>query len=48
LPRADLLSAFRTEIREVASATNPLGVRGGGEGGITPGLVAVVNAIGDL
>jgi CO/xanthine dehydrogenase Mo-binding subunit len=27
--------------------TNPLGMRGGSEGGITPGLAAVTNAIVD-
>ncbi len=47
LPRADLLPAFRTEISEVPSTTNPLGMRGGSEGGITPGLAAVTNAIVD-
>jgi carbon-monoxide dehydrogenase large subunit len=34
LPRADLLPRFDTEISEVPSATNPLGMRGGSEGGI--------------
>ena len=29
------------------STTNPLGMRGGSEGGITPGLAAVANAIVD-
>ena len=29
------------------STTNPLGLRGGGEGGTTPALGAVVNAIVD-
>jgi carbon-monoxide dehydrogenase large subunit len=46
-PRADLLPAFDTEISEVPSTTNPLGMRGGSEGGITPGLAAVANAIVD-
>jgi len=41
MPRADLLPAFDTEISEVPSTTNPLGMRGGSEGGITPGLAAV-------
>jgi len=31
----------------VPSTTNPLGLRGGGEGGTTPALAAVVNAIVD-
>ncbi|HJU18239.1 MAG TPA: xanthine dehydrogenase family protein molybdopterin-binding subunit [Stellaceae bacterium] len=47
MPRADQLPAFRTEISEVPSTTNPLGMRGGSEGGITPGLAAVANAIVD-
>jgi carbon-monoxide dehydrogenase large subunit len=46
-PRADGLPLFRTEISEVPSTTNPLGMRGGSEGGITPGLGAVANAIVD-
>ncbi|HKS89819.1 MAG TPA: xanthine dehydrogenase family protein molybdopterin-binding subunit [Stellaceae bacterium] len=47
LPRADGLPLFNTEISEVPSTTNPLGMRGGSEGGITPGLAAVANAIVD-
>ena len=47
MPRADGLPLFRTEISEVPSTTNPLGMRGGSEGGITPGLGAVANAIVD-
>jgi carbon-monoxide dehydrogenase large subunit len=47
MPRADMLPAFTTEISEVESTSNPLGLRGGGEGGTTPALGAVVNAIVD-
>ena len=47
MPRADGLLLFLTEISEVPSTTNPLGMRGGSEGGITPGLAAVTNAIVD-
>jgi carbon-monoxide dehydrogenase large subunit len=47
MPRADGLPLFRTEISEVPSTTNPLGMRGGSEGGITPGLAAVANAVVD-
>jgi carbon-monoxide dehydrogenase large subunit len=47
LPRADALPAFTTEISEVPSTSNPLGLRGGGEGGTTPALGALVNAIVD-
>ena len=47
MPRADQLPMFRTEISEVPSTTHPLGMRGGGEGGTTPALGAVANAIAD-
>ncbi len=47
LPRADIFPPFSTEISEVPSTTNPLGLRGGGEGGTTPALGALVNAIVD-
>ena len=47
IPRADTLPSFVTEISEVPSTSNPLGLRGGGEGGTTPALGAVVNAIVD-
>ena len=47
MPRADGLPFFQTEISEVPSTTNPLGMRGGSEGGITPGLAVVANAIVD-
>jgi carbon-monoxide dehydrogenase large subunit len=47
LPRADALPAFATEISEVPSTSNPLGLRGGGEGGTTPALASVVNAVVD-
>jgi carbon-monoxide dehydrogenase large subunit len=47
LPRADALPSFAGEISEVPSTSNPLGLRGGGEGGTTPALGALVNAIVD-
>jgi carbon-monoxide dehydrogenase large subunit len=47
MPRADMLPSFTTEISEVESSSNPLGLRGGGEGGTTPALGATVNAIVD-
>jgi carbon-monoxide dehydrogenase large subunit len=47
MPRADILPSFKTELMEVPSPTNPLGVRAGGEGGTTPALAAVINAIVD-
>jgi aerobic carbon-monoxide dehydrogenase large subunit len=47
MPRADLLPSFTTEISEVLTPTNRLGVRGAGEGGTTGALGAVVNAAVD-
>jgi carbon-monoxide dehydrogenase large subunit len=47
IPRAHDLIAFATEISEVPSPTNPLGVRAGGEGGTTPALAVIVNAVVD-
>jgi carbon-monoxide dehydrogenase large subunit len=47
LPRADHFPPFHCEISEVPSTTNPLGLRGGGEGGTTPALAAVINAVVD-
>src|SRR5438034_1185059 len=47
LPRADTLPMFTTEISEVPSTSNPLGLRGGGEGGTTPALAATINAVVD-
>jgi carbon-monoxide dehydrogenase large subunit len=47
MPRAADLPFFTTAISEVPSTTHPLGFRGGGEGGITPALGVIVNAIVD-
>ena len=47
MPRADTLPSLVTAISEVPSPTNRLGIRGGGEGGTTPALAVVVNAIVD-
>ena len=47
LPRADTLPSFATEIVEVLSPTNPFGIKAGGEGGTTPALAVVVNALVD-
>ena len=47
MPRADTLPALATELSEVPSPTNRLGVRSGGEGGTTPALAVVINAIVD-
>ena len=45
LPRADALPSFVTELNEVLSPTNPLGIKAGGEGGTTPAPAVVINAI---
>jgi carbon-monoxide dehydrogenase large subunit len=47
LPRADTLPPFATEIAEVLSPTNPLGIKAGGEGGTTAAPAAVISAIVD-
>lgn len=47
MPRADDFPFFSTEISEVPSTTNPLGIRAGGEGGTTPALAVLINAIVD-
>ena len=47
MPRFDNLPSFRTEIAEVLSPTNPLGIKAGGEGGTTPALSVMVNAVVD-
>jgi aerobic carbon-monoxide dehydrogenase large subunit len=47
MPRADTFPQIKTALSEVPSPTNPLGVRSGGEGGTTPALGAVINAIAD-
>jgi aerobic carbon-monoxide dehydrogenase large subunit len=47
MPRAHLLPSFRTEIVEVLSPTNPLGIKAGGEGGTTAAPAVIVSAIVD-
>ena len=47
MPRADQFPSFKTELNEVPSPTNPLGVKAGGEGGTTPALGVIVNAVVD-
>jgi carbon-monoxide dehydrogenase large subunit len=47
VPRAGDLPRLATALSEVPSPTNRLGVRSGGEGGTTPALAAVINAIVD-
>ena len=47
MPHADTLPSFTTEIAEVLSPTNPLGIKAGGEGGTTAAPAVVVSAITD-
>ncbi|HUI96906.1 MAG TPA: xanthine dehydrogenase family protein molybdopterin-binding subunit [Xanthobacteraceae bacterium] len=47
MPRAAMLPFFTTAISEVPSTTHPLGMRPAGEGGTTPALAVIVNAIVD-
>jgi carbon-monoxide dehydrogenase large subunit len=47
MPRADMLPFFNSEISEVPSTTHPLGIRPAGEGGTTPALAVIINAIVD-
>jgi len=45
MPRADMMPNFATELNEVPSPTNPLGIKAGGEGGTTPSLGVYINAV---
>jgi aerobic carbon-monoxide dehydrogenase large subunit len=47
MPRADDLPFFDAEVTEVACTTHPHGIRPAGEGGITPALAVVMNAVVD-
>jgi aerobic carbon-monoxide dehydrogenase large subunit len=47
MPRADMVPFFDTELSEVPSPTHPLGIRPAGEGGTTPALGVVINALVD-
>jgi carbon-monoxide dehydrogenase large subunit len=47
MPRADLFPFFDTGISEVPMPSHPLGIRPAGEGGTTPALAVVVNAVVD-
>jgi carbon-monoxide dehydrogenase large subunit len=47
MPRADGFPLFKTEIVEIPSPTHPLGMRPAGEGGTTPSLGVMINAIVD-
>jgi carbon-monoxide dehydrogenase large subunit len=47
MPRASGLLSYTTELSEVPCPTHPLGIRPAGEGGTTPALGVVMNAIAD-
>jgi carbon-monoxide dehydrogenase large subunit len=47
MPRADRMPAYDTIISETPAASNPLGIRAGGEGGTTPALAVLANAVID-
>jgi carbon-monoxide dehydrogenase large subunit len=47
MPRADDFPSFVTALSEVPAINHPLGFRGGGEGGITPALGVIINAVVD-
>jgi carbon-monoxide dehydrogenase large subunit len=47
MPHADDFPSFVTALSEVPSTNHPLGFRGGGEGGITPALGVIINAVVD-
>jgi len=47
MPRADMFPSFDAELSEVPSTTHPLGIRPAGEGGTTPALGVMINAIVD-
>ena len=47
MPRADQFPSFDVELAVDPTAGNPLGIKGGGEGGITPAPAAVINALVD-
>jgi aerobic carbon-monoxide dehydrogenase large subunit len=47
MPRSDIMPPLKTEIAEVLSPTNPLGIKAGGEGGTTAAPAVVISAILD-
>ncbi len=47
MPKADMVPFFATELSEVPSPTHSLGIRPAGEGGTTPALGVVINAVVD-
>jgi len=47
MPRADRMPSFDVVLAEDPTSGNPLRVKGGGEGGITPATAVVINALVD-
>jgi carbon-monoxide dehydrogenase large subunit len=47
MPRADSAPSFTTKSHPVPTKTNPLGVKGCGEAGVSGALAAVMNAVDD-
>ena len=47
MPRATTLPSLKTVIMEVPASSHPHGIRPGGEGGTTPALALLINAIVD-
>ena len=47
IPRADTLPNIESELSEVPASSHRFGIRPGGEGGTTPALAVVVNAVVD-
>ena len=47
MPRADNMPSFKTLVTEIPASSHPLGIRPGGEGGTTPALGLLINAIVD-
>jgi carbon-monoxide dehydrogenase large subunit len=47
MPRADNTPPIQTHLIEIPASSHPHGIRPGGEGGTTPALGLVINAIVD-
>ena len=45
MPRADTTPSIKTVIMEIPASSHPYGIRPGGEGGTTPALGLLINAI---
>ena len=45
VPRSDTVPSFNTVITEYPASSHPFGIRPGGEGGTTPALAVLINAI---